>query len=370
MAKNLITFITILLLSITSCSRYTDIENIPAIETTQTLNIKNDIKTFTNTITNKEVSILSHIKKDGFHFYNDVEFVSENEGLIVGGSGLKIRTTKNGGKDWNEYSFSKFANTFHSIAAANGNSYIVGESKYIFKTDDFGDSWSVFNTEEILETKDRYPTYYKIKFYDDNLGFVIGKNKGKPIILKTTNGGDNWTHFDIKPISPDDFAYLDIEIISENDLLLTGDFNACYKSEDGGKTWKTVLTNKLDGFRALAFLDNKNGIIGGGNASLYHTKDGGNTWAKIELPFSAIISDIAYHKKTPILSTRLGTNVEEERSCTLFYITEQDEVKPFLTKNDSTVFFDSNAFAIDVKDNIVYALDRNNLYKTTIKELD
>lgn len=40
-------------------------------------------------------------------------------------------------------------------------------------------------------------------------------------------------------------------------------------------------------------------------------------------------------------------------------------IHPFLTKTDENILFMGDSYAIDVFENNIYILDRNNLYKTT-----
>ncbi len=154
-------------------------------------------KDFENTAQNTTASIIHGLENTSFHFYNAAAFDTQQKGVLVGGAGMRIRSTLDGGQTWKDIRLSRFANTFHSAAISNGQAFAVGEGSYIVKSDSIISTWSVFDLKGMEGLKgDSQVILYKIKF-SGRLGYVMGLDTGSgianPLILKTIDGADNWT---------------------------------------------------------------------------------------------------------------------------------------------------------------------------------
>ena len=135
-----------------------------------------------------EKQVLSTTEGDvGFQ----LQFVDENNGWAIthnfsSGNGSFLRTT-DGGDNWSP---STGGGIFHFVDANNGwaffGSGVDGSSPpfYITHTTNGGSDW------ELQYTDNTEGSIKIIQFTDLNNGWVIGK-KGK--IIKTTDGGSNWT---------------------------------------------------------------------------------------------------------------------------------------------------------------------------------
>jgi len=119
-----------------SCAKnnFTDVKEVLELEIDTISTINQEKYNFINTNTNQDVSIIHHLDHTGFHFYNSLKFKTENLGAIVGGTGLRVRITQNGGQTWRQVRFSNFANVFHSISFVDQAMFVVGENKFIFKS--------------------------------------------------------------------------------------------------------------------------------------------------------------------------------------------------------------------------------------------
>ena len=358
-----------------SCSQnnFEEVKNISEIEYTTTSSTQEKY-TFLNTKTNQKVSILHHLQQTGFHFYNSLQFKNENTGVLVGGTGLRTRITTDGGKTWKEHSFSRFANSFHSVAFSGKALYIVGESKYIFKSTDLGESWVVFNTEQFFKEKSFISQfkYYKIHFFNDETGFITGDYNGKPIMLKTTDGGETWDINNPKGFDSERAIITDFKILSEKEIIAVTQYGECYKSINQGADWRLLYTskNKNENLNSIDFKNSNTGYIGGLNGKLLCTVDGGKTWNTIVLPkvsSKSNVSDILYVKNQVIITTAVGFNDKERRSFVYSLDEKENTIQPFLTKKDSAVFFAGNSYGLTLLNDQLYILDRNNLYKTFVK---
>lgn len=344
------------------------------LEIDTTSNITQKEYAFLNINTNQEVSILHHLEQTGFHFYNSLEFKTEELGVLVGGTGLRVRITEDGGKTWKQFRFSRFANAFHSISFSDKSLFIVGESKYIFKSSDFGKNWSVFNTEHFFKTKGILQiNYYKINFLNNQIGFISGEQNGNPVLLKTINGGIDWEIIEAKGLVNKESAVSDFKILSEEEIIIVTQSGRCYKSIDQGSNWKLLYSSKNE-YAPLNSIDFKNsniGFIGGLNGKLLYTNNGGENWSKIKIPKESNgsnVSDILFIKNQ-VLITTAESFAALERKTFVYSISEKGKnIQPFLTKIDNEVFFVGDSYGLDIVENNVYVLDRNNLYRTSIIE--
>ncbi len=394
MKKTTFLFIFLALILITSCAENKQvITYFPVKETTDTYdldgnemmvikNIKMNPKKFINTATNDTVSILHHLNNTGFHFYNAVAFSDEKKGVIVGGAGLRIRTTRDGGLHWQENRFSKFSNPFYSVAIKNDTIFAVGENKNIYRSTNFGKQWKVFDTDVLLnqhlntkanEIIRKYnPRYYKIKFYKQT-GIVVGDfdktKKAKPILLKTTNNGKTWQI--LKPIGllASETGISDVSIISEKVLYIVTFKGNCYKSTDGGNTLSLLYRNINTPLNTIQFINENEGFIAGINTTLLYTDNGGKKWINIPLKLNKNlnITNIQFINNKEAVFTVASQNGELKADLLYQIDTKTKTVKSIFSKKDTTVIFKGNPYGLFSLKNKLYVLDRNNLYKIILK---
>lgn len=112
-------------------------------------------------------------------------------------------------------------------------------------------------------------------FNDANTGWIAGG--GTPAtILKTTDGGSNWSHIisDIEGAELKGIFFTDDEtgwIVGENGTII--------KTTNGGFDWEQQDTNATGVLQSVNFTDPDNGwIVGGEPSVVLSTQDGGNNW--------------------------------------------------------------------------------------------
>ncbi|MBE7638770.1 hypothetical protein GUB10_00345 [Salegentibacter sp. BLCTC] len=368
MAKNYIILFIALIATLFSCSEnnYINIEEAPEIEFSSLNTINREKYSFTNKVSKQNVSIINSVEKTGFHFYNSFKFKTEDIGVLVGGTGLRARVTQDGGGSWQEFRFSKFANTFHSVAFSGHTIFIVGESKYIFKSKDLGKNWSVYNSEFLFEDKNSLSKtdFYKIRFLDHKIGFIAGERNNKPVILKTNNGGKSWEIFNNSEALKNSEAITDFHISSGEELSIVTSRGEYFVTKNGGSNWELIL--KTVALNSIAFKNANRGFVGGVNGTLLYTHNAGKNWNKIAVPENPNITDITFTNKKALITT--SKSFSKNRAEFVYEIDEnRKKVSPFLTKTDKDVLFIGDSYAIDALENNIFILDRNNLYKTSGK---
>jgi len=116
----------------------------------------------------------------------------------------------------------------------------------------------------------------------DQIGYIAGQNttqNGLGIVLKTTNGGDNWTQVS----APGIFGLTNLAFPTLQTGYCVGWSNKVLKTTNGGTSWtEIVVAANIYYIHSIAFKDANNGVIVGvnnsGNAFAYATSNGGTSW--------------------------------------------------------------------------------------------
>ncbi|MCX6146383.1 MAG: YCF48-related protein [Candidatus Kapabacteria bacterium] len=131
------------------------------------------------------------------YYLVEASFVNKNKGYIVGSHG-NVLTTSNGGKDWVELTDIKTKDDkiyVSFVDSLNGWSMGVQDGSLlaskIYNSKDGGLTWK-------KQFDDSSYYFRHIVFIDSKNGFAVGTkldsnyNEISGVVLKTTNGGDNW----------------------------------------------------------------------------------------------------------------------------------------------------------------------------------
>jgi photosystem II stability/assembly factor-like uncharacterized protein len=202
---------------------------------------------------------------------NDVFFIDKDTGWIVGNNGKFIYTT-NGGTKWEiePLTSSDNLNSVHFTSKSNG--WVVGDFGTVYH-------YYVSPSNEKSVTKinvNTNNTLNSVYFIDENIGFIAGNG----IILKTTNGGVNWSN--IMPSGLTDnvvsikFAYVALGLaVTEQGKIL--------RTTDGGNNW-SIDDRSPYSFRDVEFYDNNFAWAVSYDTStefnqkIFRSIDGGLTW--------------------------------------------------------------------------------------------
>jgi len=214
--------------------------------------------------------------------FNDVTFVDELNGWIVGEVG-HILKTNNGGVNWiSHYMGSSFL--FRSVSSTDvdhvwvAGSCTQNDQGIIYRTDNAGLNWESY----LLDTNYRA---IAINFSDSLIGWVTvyGFSPYHDCkVLQTTDGGKSWIDKNVfdnyyYPV----FDIKDIYFIDSNNgwitfRSITGWF--ILNTSDGGDNWYDQYTGMaFDDLPSICFIDSLMGWAVGEN-TIVHTSDGGDNW--------------------------------------------------------------------------------------------
>jgi|AntAceMinimDraft_16_1070373.scaffolds.fasta_scaffold04606_3 photosystem II stability/assembly factor-like uncharacterized protein len=123
---------------------------------------------------------------------------------------------------------------------------------------------------------------YSVFFTDSDTGYAVGGSGGgeAAIILKTTNGGSNWT----SQTNPSNFRLYSVYFTNTNTGYAVGDQGIILKTIDGGTNWAYVQTiGSINFLSSIYFINNDTGYACGQGVStsaeiILKTIDGGTNW--------------------------------------------------------------------------------------------
>jgi len=214
-----------------------------------------------------------------------VHFINNNEGYVVGDSGVFLKT-KDNGINWSKKSFGDYVfRAVQFIDSSNG--YVVGYNSsggVIFKTSDGGNSWDTFTMNGLC---------LALHFMNKDTGIVVGYGR---FIVKTTDGGQSWLSLAYHHGVNTSRFINDICFVNDTvGFIASGECGPgfqCFghtdfvgeisKTTDGGDNWKSLAG--IGTFFSISFGSDSVGIVAGRGS--YKTTDGGNKWDYTKTPFN------------------------------------------------------------------------------------
>ncbi len=169
-----------------------------------------------------------------------------------------------------------FENLTDIFAVDHQTVYAVGVGNTLLKTTNGGFNWTDVPTG--MGNPD--DTLMVVYFFDDQEGFVILTNpiSMNSAILKTVNGGNSFT---LKYNGP--FGLTDMHFADDSLSLgyVVGDQGNILASNDFGDTWSqgNIVSPTSNLITSVFFLDSQHGFIVTVFGELYETNDGGQNWA-------------------------------------------------------------------------------------------
>ena len=153
----------------------------------------------------------------------------------------------------------------------------------ILRTTDGGQNW----TEKTVEQPGMsIPRLNCIHFINPDSGWAVGADQAqKGVLLKTTDGGENWSVSKITAAQiPTTVFFADAEngwmggaTPAPGEDEGAGGPSIILGTNDGGRTWQTQLNTPVSIFD-ICFIDKANGWASGSKGAIYHTDDAGRTW--------------------------------------------------------------------------------------------
>lgn len=208
----------------------------------------------------------------GTNNFQDVHFNSEMEGWVVGTDGI-ILYTNDGGVSWDTQHSNEDESFWSVFFIDDIEGWAVGWDD-IYHTTDKGDTWTRQSRPPVSGD------LMDVFFINQDTGWVVGTYR---IILKTVNGGENWTK--IMGTTANDKSFHHVEFVNDSVGCAVGgqmfsDGGFIMRTTDGGLNWTELPIGEYGGFKKIHFLDSVTGWICGYDRKLLKTTDAGLTWVE------------------------------------------------------------------------------------------
>jgi len=205
-------------------------------------------------------------------FFRRLFFIDENEGWALGWE--YIYHTTNAGNTWEQQSLPSHTGELNDVFFLNNDiGWIVGGYKIVMKTTDGGNTWT-----KIMNTYAGDIRFQSVIFFDELNGCVVGHQNGlrNSITMVTDDGGLTW----IETTPPDHDGLT--KIILKDSLIgwACGYSGELLTTPNRGKTWIDKSNIYYSSIKDICFFDDNNGVFMESN-SLRLTFDGGENWDSI-----------------------------------------------------------------------------------------
>ena len=193
------------------------------------------------------------------YLLNDILFVDDEDGFVVGSNGLII-STFDGGTKWNKIPSNVKSNLFEINMDNTPIGYIVGMNGTLLKTIDSGLSWKL---QEPFTSK-----YLRsIDFFSDEIGICVG---GNGVIFRTTDNGKSWENLEgvtKRPLNK-------IKFIDKNNVIIVGNRGTVLLSSNSGESWKSVKSKYYENWRDIFINSEREIYLIGSNGKMIKLENG------------------------------------------------------------------------------------------------
>lgn len=198
----------------------------------------------------------------------DVYFLTSDLGWAVGYNKTILHTT-DGGQNWSSYD-SNILNSYiwFSVYPIDNSTVMVGGSNQSFAiTNNSGTDWTESRLGSVVGKM--CCALVAINFVDNNLGFAV---TNKSDVLKTVDGGNNWTALDTVTFA---FQGLNsIDFVSASNGWMVGD--DIFNTIDGGLNWNLQTNPSGNNLYDVFFSSNTVGYAVGTRGTILKTSNGGS----------------------------------------------------------------------------------------------
>lgn len=244
-------------------------------------------------------------------------FLNETTGIMGGYYTAEVMKTTNGGYNWYHIYNTFFQTYIDDIAFVNestgflstGPYDVYSSPSYILKSTDAGENWflSLTSTEGgefypsltvklapviravgdfgtsvvsydngVNWEREHFVTYADLRrviFLDAQTGWAWGDYISSCDVLKTTDGGENWS---VKFNSANKVG--SIYFLTMNNGFYTNSAGEIFKTTDGGNNWVRIYQLANNYLTDIYFINSMTGWVCGDSGRVLRTTDGGQSW--------------------------------------------------------------------------------------------
>lgn len=204
-----------------------------------------------------------------WEIFQTVFFLNDTIGFITGITNGKVLKTKNGGEVWSVHQLPT-SNSLNEINFINDTTGLIVGYREIWKTTDQGETWVSQYANQNLA----FPVFYSVEFVNQDTIFIAGVDGDLGRILKSTDGGKEWTS-----TSFSQWMRFDVKFVNDTVGYTVGSSSDIFKTVDGGVSWSLLADPGFENNRNLAFVNDTIAYIAGYDGRILSTQDGGLNWA-------------------------------------------------------------------------------------------
>lgn len=160
-----------------------------------------------------------------------------------------------------------------------------GKGSGLYITYDGGDNWKKLTDKKGLPEGNLGRMGIAFSASKPNIVYALVEAK-KNGLYKSTDGGEKWSLVSTKDIGNRPFYYCEIYVDPNNENRIYNLWSYVSKSEDGGKTFKTIMDygNNIHPDHHAFWIDpdDSNYLIDGNDGGLNISRDGSQTWRFVE----------------------------------------------------------------------------------------
>ena len=215
-----------------------------------------------------------------------ITFLNNDTGFVVGGN--SILRTNDCGENWITLGphLSVGYNDVFFLDDMHG--WVVGDYNTVIRTQDGGNNW------EVMTHSVGTPNFfYRVMFISPDTGYICGKYGSvfsSALLKKTCDGGDTWTEIHVPG---NESRMHGLQVIGGNDLYISI-YNNIYHTVDNGQNWDLIpIGYPCSYIDKITFLDSLNWKVLSGS-KLFFTNDGGLTWDYSEFVISYSMQDMSW----------------------------------------------------------------------------
>lgn len=149
------------------------------------------------------------------------------------------------------------------------NGFVVGAFGEFLKTEDGGATWE--SVAGSLDNEDRH--HLNAVAGLGNLMYIAGESG---YIYRSDDGGDTWSL--LQSPDPENGSFFAVNIISPDEVLVSGLRGAMYRSGDRGNSWKQIPEDLHKNMNSVYFAGNDTVLAVGNDGAFLRSRDGGRTF--------------------------------------------------------------------------------------------
>ncbi len=268
------------------------------------------------------------IDKSNIYYYSlkDICFFDDNNGVLM--ENYSVRLTFDGGENWDSIVPIVVSTGQRSLSNWDYNKIItVGSAGSISKSVDGGISW-----ERV--SKGLAENINQIGFFNSLDGFAITEAWTDGDLIRTNDGGYNWSYDTIIPNG----SFYRMQVLGES-LFLLNDSSQLMKSINEGVDWELFDIPYITSYYYdMQFVNNNIGYLCGSDGILFKTNNGGYTWTDKTLDSNYTLNSMFF------INENIGWMIDEQARVVVRTINGGDDwattfIGDFFNYQPRSIFF-------------------------------